>query len=293
MKKWTYGIEAEMIDFNNQNPITGKYYISSEVCSINSDGIACSWQHNFGGEVNTYPTDSIEEQEQIFKIFLKDNPSAKANYRTTLHTHVHIPGLTEDLEKLKTILQYSIQWTPWIMKRIYVLKNTPEFQEYDKRKVLWRFLHVGTVMPPEWRINQIMKANTVEEFFNNHMLSKAGKFTPLQAKRYAVNLLKLKQTGTIEFRHFHGPENEKHVRSALELSRSFLECALQGVPFDEVWYHKEKEWELPPPQPLDVELEKRYHETKIKNLGRSTPKYVLNGIKVGSGSSTINKKRNR
>lgn len=39
MDKWTYGIEAEMVDFNNQNPITGKYYISSEVCSINSDGM--------------------------------------------------------------------------------------------------------------------------------------------------------------------------------------------------------------------------------------------------------------
>lgn|GEM_PF-5218898 len=285
MKKWTYGIEAEMVDFNNKTPITGKYYISSEVCSINSDGMACSWEYDYGGEVNTYPTDSIEEQEQIFKTFLEDNPTATVNYRSTLHTHVHVPGLIEDLDKLKQIFQYTLKWTPWIMQRVYILEPDPQFILYDKGRVLWRFLNVGTVMPPKWRVKQIMEAKTVEEFFTNHMLSKAGKFTPLQSKRYAVNMVKLKQIETIEFRHFHGPENEKQVRTALEISRDFLECALNNIPFDEVWNDKIKNWELPPPQPLDVELEKKYHETKVKDLGRSTPKYILNGNKVGGGSS--------
>ena len=284
--EWTYGAEIEMSDFDRSaGKCPAGLYVTSEVGSVNSDGLACWWQNPLGGEVNTHPTSSPGEQFEIFERFLAAFPDATSNYRSTTHAHIAVPGLRDDLPKLKRLLAYSQRWTPWVIDKVYCIERTPEFDALPYAGKVWRYLNVGCVMPPEWRVDQIMGAETVDDFFRNHMLNKDGKHTPLQATRYAVNFLMLDKHGTIEFRHFLGAYAADHVRTVCEYAREFVRAALvTGEPMPDI-FRRCDHWEFPPPVVVDAELEKGYQASKLKDQGRSTPKYILLGEKVGAGSA--------
>lgn len=283
---WTYGVEAEMSDFDRRrvHPLD-RCYITSEVGSVNSDGSACWWENPLGGEVNTYPTESPEEQAQIFAGFLALYPDATVNYRSTTHAHIRVPGLRGDRDSLLAAFRYSQRWTPWVIERVYRIERTADFQREDKGGRNWRYIHVGTVMPPDWRARQIEAAESAEDFFHRHMLNKAGEYRPLQATRYAVNFLMLKKHNTVEFRHFLGSDEPIHVQTVCEYAREFMRAALTtGEPMPSI-FERMPHWRFPPPQRTDAALERGYRASEKKG-DRSTPKFVLMGTKKGAGSAS-------
>ncbi|MCA1776060.1 MAG: pyridoxal-phosphate dependent enzyme [Loktanella sp.] len=284
--QWTFGVEAEMSDFDRRSaPALDRCYITSEVGSVNSDGTATWWENPLGGEINTYPTGTPEEQAEIFAGFLRAFPEAAVNYRSTLHAHIRVPGLRDDLRALIRAFEYSQRWTEWVCDQVYRIEATPEFKAADKGGRNWRYINVGTVMPPEWRVQQIMAATTAEDFFRRHMLNKAGEYRPLQATRYAVNFLMLHKQDTVEFRHFLGGDQPAHVQTVCEYAREFMTAALvTGEPMPEI-FERNPHWEFPPAQVTDQTLEAGYRETEKKG-DRGTPKYILLGEKVGDGSAS-------
>ena len=99
VKKWTYGVELEYgnCDRRIKDLPDGATWNSLDNTCVSSTGIANDPQgklYSFGGEINTRPTTTADEQvEHIAKInkFLRDNgPAPIVNYRSNLHIHIQI-----------------------------------------------------------------------------------------------------------------------------------------------------------------------------------------------------------
>ncbi len=115
IKQWTYGVELEYgnCDRKIKDLPDGAKWNSLDNTCVSSTGIANDPQgklYEFGGEINTRPTKTADEQvEHIAKVnkFLKDNgPAPIVNYRSNLHIHIRVPGLKDDLKALKKLLTY-------------------------------------------------------------------------------------------------------------------------------------------------------------------------------------------
>ena len=99
---FTYGCEHEFADWSVDSKLPeGCLWNHDDYTIVNSNGIANDpkgklWR--FGGEINTRPTSSIEEQCDILSQLKMLQPTPKINYRSNLHVHVRVPGLKNDLE---------------------------------------------------------------------------------------------------------------------------------------------------------------------------------------------------
>ena len=116
MKNWSYGVELEYGNCDRkiiELPDGAKWNSLDNTC-VSSTGIANDPQgklYQYGGEINTRPTFSVDEQvEHIAKInkFLRDNgPAPIVNYRSNLHIHIRVPGLNTNLKMLKHLYQHA------------------------------------------------------------------------------------------------------------------------------------------------------------------------------------------
>src|ERR1039458_3941925 len=107
---WTYGSEHEWSDHPRDAVLpVGCVHNTKDSTIVNSNGIAndpSNKSYQFGGEINTPPTDYPEGQVTILRKLVKALPTAKVNYRSNLHVHVRIPGLRDDLKLLKRVQLY-------------------------------------------------------------------------------------------------------------------------------------------------------------------------------------------
>jgi hypothetical protein len=140
-------------------------------------------------------------------------------------------------------------------------------------------------MPPAWRVEQIKSSKSASEFFKNHMLSKAGKYVPLQAARYAVNMLMISKHGTLEFRHFTGTVDPSEARTIAEYMREFCHAALNSGEGMDAIFARMPGWDFPGEFFADGALEAGYIKTTRK-YDRSTPKFIMVGEKIGIGSAS-------
>ena len=105
VKDWTYGVELEYgnCDRSIENLPDGAKWNNLDNTCVSSTGIANDPQgklYKFGGEINTRPTTSTDEQvEHIARVnkFLRDNgPAPIVNDRSNLHIHIRVPGLKDN-----------------------------------------------------------------------------------------------------------------------------------------------------------------------------------------------------
>lgn len=284
---WTFGNEIELVDWDTRRKVKPtRFYATSEVASVNSDGQATRPDHPFGGEVNTYPTSTPEGQGEALGEFMGFFPEARGNYRGSVHTHICVPGIGKDLAALLRLFRYSNRWMPWFIEH-YHNPGEPDaaWKAQDPDGSRWRYCTIDTQMPPAWRIAQIEAATTADEFFRFHMLNKQGEFVALQAKRYAVNFLMIPKTGCLEIRCFAPTTEPDGLATISRFARAFCVAGLvTGEPLPDViernaftfnrWF------------PFDAGLENSFHRTKL-HADRSTPKWVILGTKRGGGSAVV------
>lgn len=208
--------------------------------------------YKFGGEINTPPTDSIDEQIECLQLIKKQFPEATVNYRSNLHWHIAIPNLIDDLVQLKRFAQYNAHWLPQILD---IIEPIPK----PLNRVDWpgRFAFEGamrryrrrkkshhTILPFN-RLGGQLAARTVQEFFEAEVpRSKKGQPMWHAQARAAVNLRQLLQTDTIEFRHFPGTLDESKLFAVGKWCETYVKCALGD------WSH-----------PSDANPLKEFHET--------------------------------
>jgi len=252
-KGWTYGAEHEWADHNITTELPKGYARDThDITMVNSNGIANDpsgklWK--MGGEINTPPTDSIQGQIDCLQQLKELLPTATVNYRSNLHLHIRVPGLKDDLVLLKRFQAHIHRWMPEVLPVIEPIPfpneenakrdGDPRIREeyvgarrrYRRRKVSHQ-----TLLTPK-RLGHQLEADTVEEFFAREVpwSGKLGKPQWQCQPRLCVNLRQMRETDTIEFRHFPGTMNADKLEAAFTWVHMYAHAALRNEPIDETF----------------------------------------------------------
>lgn len=267
---WTYGAELELADIDRSKKLPeGFGWDVRDYSMVNSNGIAVDPKallYGFGGEVNLPPADSIEQQVENFCKVFALFPEAAVNYRSNLHIHISVPGLKDDLKALKRLQVYvHDQLKPFISKIEPI--PVPVRSDYKSNAAFeganWRYKRRKkshqTFLTPK-RIAHQLQAETVQEFLEREVprASNGNVMWHAQA-RCCVNIRQLRETNTIEFRHFPGTLSEQEFFGATQWCYQFMLAALiTDEPIASVWKRFSKEYTLPKFEPYKHELEVRY-----------------------------------
>jgi hypothetical protein len=250
---------------------------------VNSDGFAnCPTGKNwpFGGEVNTRPTATIDEQVQVIGEILDClDPKPTINYRCNLHFHVGVPGLANDLAALKRLVQYVHDNEEETYRLIEPIPEPTREQypvEEDYKGAVKRFRrrkqsHQSKLTDKQ--VARMLASETVSEFYLAHFVTdKKGVPQKHLHQRCGINLRALWEgpTGTIEFRHFPGTLDLHKYKNSLSWCAAFLYSALnqplvtpQAILDNAIFGINEKDF--PRFEPYVHWMEMRYKKTCFKN----------------------------
>jgi hypothetical protein len=279
---FTYGVELEYADVKFGTPLPeGCAWNTKDNTIVNSTGIANDPQGKlweFGGEINTRPTSTVEEQVEVVRQ-INDALSASGypaviNYRCNLHIHVRVPGLSKDLESCKKLMRYNIAHAQEAFDVIETIpvpnpsKMTKEaydgaMKRYKRRQRSHQF------MLPKSRTDAILAAKTVQEFYEEHApLTEKGRmwfFSP----REGINMRQMwEETETIEFRHFPGTTDLSEMESCIRWCREYLDNVLndKGMTPREIYWSQG--FSFPDFKEYNYELECGYQLTNHDSNSR-------------------------
>ena len=286
---FTYGVELEYGDSYrfNELPVGAKWNDKDNTC-VSTTGIAndpLGLLYKYGGEINTKPTDTIQEQiDHIAEINAMLKPAPVVNYRSNLHIHVRVPGLKDDLESCKKLLRYIDEFQQLafdIVETIPVPSKSmlaPEVYEWELKRMKRRHKSHQYKLP-ESRMNAMLNAKTTQEFYEEHApLTEKGRmwfFSP----RAGINLRQMwEETNTIEFRHFPGTLDMTEMESCIRWCREFLDAALntEKTPTEIFW---ETSYKFPKFQPYEFETEQIYQWTNFDANSRKVVEKRLSALR--------------
>ena len=291
MSTWTYGAEHELSDWDRSKELPRYLGIDTrDVTMVNRNGIAVDpkgTRCQFGGEINTSPTDTVDGQLEQLNEFLVRYPETSINYRSNLHIHVCVPGLEKDLKTLKRLQLFIHAELPKVIDLIDPIPKpgkgiSGEVLKGALRRSVRNLVSHHTFLP-ENRIEKQQGAKTVEEF---HKLGvpadKRGRPQWQCQPREAVSLRQLMQTKTIEFRHFFGTLDTARLSTAFAWCCSFLKCALNNGDLVALYELKFKNCQFPTSLPYIHWIENRYRATcfdgSVSKADRvSNTQKILNG----------------
>jgi len=288
---WSYGVELE---YGNSYrfcdlPEGAKWNDKDNTC-VSSTGIANDPDgklYKYGGEINTRPTYSIEEQiEHISEINRTLCPHPLVNYRSNLHIHVRVPGLKDDLEACKKLLRYIDKYQQQAFDIVETIpvpdKNvlTPEVYEWELKRMKRRMKSHQYKLPAN-RVNAMLNATTTQEFFEEHApLTAKGRmwyFSP----RAGINLRQMwEETNTIEFRHFPGTLDMVEMESCIRWCKNFLYHALFTDDVSPHEFYMEETYVFPKFQPYRFECEQIYQWTNFDTNKKSDITKRLNALRL-------------
>ena len=276
--KFSYGCELEWSDVDKRTILPEEWgsWDWEDSTIVNSDGHANEPKaktYFYGGEINTTPTKTIEEQVVNVKS-LHDLLSPKSYFRANLHVHIAVEGLKDDIPLLKKLLQFIKDNDQYIFNEM-LFRPEPTREEYPdpaefkaamrfhKQQITW-----AKKTLPDDKVAECMKATTFKEFYEGHfMYSEKHQryFYHLSPARAGINLRSLNKNGTVEFRCFPGTVDAERVGECLLFAKLFLESALGDQSKSAKDIYESRVWNLPSWQPFIYNLEVRYHETKVKD----------------------------
>lgn len=227
----TFGAELEFADVQYGHKLPeGCKWNTQEETLVNSNGVANDPKgriYKFGGEINTRPTSSIEEQVDLFSEIVNSvMPKPTVNHRCALQIHIGIRGLRDDLPRLRNMLIYITANMEKIIEKVSPIPHSFGDGSFNRWVIGSRH-----TMPSPKEILKMFAASTPEEFYLAHFnYSKAGKPQKHLHKRWCVNLRSLWENDeTVEFRFFPGTTDPEEFRYALTFCRDLLQLAYGKV----------------------------------------------------------------
>lgn len=229
----TVGAELEWPDVDPQVDLPpGWAWSTTDYTIVNSDGTANDPQRKLfrGGELNTPPFDHpVTLAAEAAKLWDRLQPGH--NYRSNLHVHI---GAEFDLESLKIIADYTRAWLPGLLPVIDPLEPLAEgLSGKERAAAIKRLKHSRRsrhFFISQDRHMRRMVARTVDQLLACEVPMSRGKPQWHLAPREAVNLRSLRKHGTIEFRHFAGPQSADELQAACEFAVLWVNAALQDRP---------------------------------------------------------------
>lgn len=240
-KTFTYGFELEIGDVPRDLPLPehlGTWeHSETDVLNLHSvlgRMVCCDplgIDPPFGGEINTKPTNSIGEQvDRILAIvrFYEDAGfTPTTNCISHNHKHIHVPGLTEDIDALKRLTKYIMDNQEYAVDHIYAYK--PHSMMKQTKSTSYFKFDGGRLMPNWMCRNIIEKTTDFDSFIQMHANGKDG-VSRGRPFRYAFNTYCLKHTQTIEFRFFRHSLDYQQLMDSFRFARDFVDAALNGGP---------------------------------------------------------------
>lgn len=240
-KNFTWGYEIEWGDVDRRLQIPeflGKWeYAETDIVNVHEpyQYIACDplgLEPPFGGEVNTKPTKTKEEQidriMEIYDFFVQNGNRPSASCVNHGHLHIYVPGLKEDINSLKRIIQYVKNNQEDTINACYGFVEYPGMKKC-KNAVMYLKYDGGRKMPDYMCDNIITKATDFNHFIKLHAAGKDG-ISMGRPFRYAINTYCMKHTGTIEFRCFRSSIDRKEIKSQFDFAERFIDAALNAGP---------------------------------------------------------------
>lgn len=269
---WTWGVEHEIADFPLKRELpSGCQHNRKDFTIVNSNGIAndpTGKLYGYGGEINTTPTSTWEEQVDILRAFRRAMPEARVNYRSNLHIHIRVPQLKRDLSRLKMLNSYIFFNMPELLPIIEPIKepmpsyfkSSAAYEGAQKRYK--RMLVSHHTLPNRDTFDRQALAVSWQNFFELEAPWDAKRNRPLYhlKPRACINLRQMLDTDTIEFRHFPGTLSARHLATCLQWCAYFLLCAFDNEPIRNVKRHARK-LEFPTFKPYRHDLELKYRQT--------------------------------
>jgi len=277
VSKFTYGAELEWSDVDRRTPLPEELAVwdNEDQSIVNSDGMPNDpkmKKNVYGGEINTNPTDSIDQQiENIGK--LKELLNPVSLYRANLHVHIGVEGLKEDIVSLQKLLQYVIDNEHYVYNEM-LFRPTPtqeEFpdpvdlklaKEFHRQQNYW----AKRPLTPN-RVIETQKATTPQEFYEGQFAwnSKTNtRIWHLGSPRAGINLRSIFKNGSIEFRVFPGTVDLDEIKSCFEFAHDFTWAALNDHSITAKYMHETNNWNFPKWQPFLPELEKVWQANTVK-----------------------------
>ena len=186
----------------------------------------------FGGEINTKPSRTWEEQVnryfEIEKLFsdIGYPPTVSA----TCHTHIHcyVPELKDDINALKRLTKYIKENQHTTIENVYGFYESNQMKGAPGSKMYLKF-DGGRAIPEYMTDNILNLATDFGSFIKMHCAGKDG-VSMGRPFRYAINMYSLKHIGTVEFRLFRGTLDPDELSSCFRFVRDFLDAALNDGP---------------------------------------------------------------
>lgn len=290
-QSFTYGVELEFADvyrFNELPP--GCDWNLKDITIVNSTGIANDptgrlWE--YGGEINTRPTNTISHQVFVIERVIKElTPPPFINYRCNLHIHIGVPGLRNDIKALKSLLTYIrsnareafsiVEPIPKPIESDFESKDAFKgaMARYRRRLVSHQYMLYDKT------VKKILsdETKTPMEFWDNHAnRSKDGKAFWYITPRAAINLRQIFETNTIEFRHFPGTLDPDEYYSCLFWCSEFIYAALNNhkIKPDRIFRDNRKDLIFPKFRRYIHQIDLLWRRT---NLGKNTRQKVRSNI---------------
>ena len=287
-KKITFGAEYEYGDIDRKAKLPdGLSWNKKDYSIVSSTGIANDPKgllYTKGGEINSRPTETIAEQVDFFDALMASGIGPQLNYRTNLHLHVRVPGLSEDLKALKTLLRYVDENQNAIYEAIEPIpvpcleqfETKEEYQGAMKRYRRRKVSHQYAV--PRDRVERALNAGSVEEFLAAHApQDKHGEPAWGLTTRAGINLLQLKETDTVEFRHFTSTLDFFEVTSCFVWVFEFMTRVWDNPPPSEIV--NAYNYQFPAFLPYNHSMEVGYQYTNFDKNSRKVVTERLNNMR--------------
>jgi hypothetical protein len=280
---FTYGFEIEWGDIDRNVPIPAHLgaweYCETDIVNLREPyrGLGsdpAGVNPPVGGEINTMPTDTWEKQVdrimEIKDIFDKHGTEPTASCVNHGHLHVHVPGLTDDVDALKRIMLYIGRNQHLVMRRVYQFAQDSRMKGTKKAKAY--LAYDGGRIIPDWLIRNLSTVPTdFEDWLRVHC---CGKDAVVRSRpfRYGIHTYALKNSNTIEFRCFRSSTKREELESSFRFAKKFIECALNDGPDVDEWIDEDN-YQFPPfdyDHEMYVSWEKTKYDQVDNNLDKET-----------------------
>jgi len=229
----TFGMEYDCGEWDRKLPTPeGIVFCTDEVAAHTAKGVGADPTltfNMFGGEAITRPCASENELHGLMLKALSSNLHQEIVYPGTIHVHVRIPQLLEQVEVIKHLVGWNQIWWPMFAKEIYQSTDN-RYSGYDDWLVRCNW-DVKTLTYPNEQVIKMQEATTPREvalLLHNDPTDWKNEWhqDTDQIKRPAVNFGHLALNETIEFRCFTTTTNAETLRNIIEFPLNYIRMAL-------------------------------------------------------------------
>jgi len=217
-----------------------------------------------GGEINTKPTATWEAQvDRIIELrdmFISHGTEPTASCVNHGHLHIHVPGLTDDIDALKRLSNYVKNNQHRTIEACY--QFNVDYRMKGTKKAKAYLAYDGGRILPEWLADNLSTVPVdFEDWLRVHCCGKDA-VSRSRPFRYGIHTYALKNSNTIEFRCFRSTTDRRELEDCFKFATAWIDAALNdGPPVEEILASYDFKF---PPFNYDHEMYISWEKTKYE-----------------------------